>query len=109
LAACEASVCSLVRFFVRISKNKKTRNLAPQLSPLDRLTPRHHQILHGLATGLARKQAASALKISARTYDVHLFTARLRIGALTTAHAAARYAALRTAAGFRIYLMAGSP
>lgn len=54
------------------------------------LSPREISVIHCLARGLSRAQAAAELNISEHTLRVYIESARHKLGALNTTHAVAR-------------------
>jgi DNA-binding NarL/FixJ family response regulator len=51
--------------------DKTLGRVAPQSSPLDRLTPRQREILQLIAEGRSTKQIADTLKLSVKTVETH--------------------------------------
>jgi DNA-binding NarL/FixJ family response regulator len=51
--------------------DKTLGRIAPQNSPLDRLTPRQREILQLIAEGRTTKQIADTLKLSVKTVETH--------------------------------------
>ena len=54
-----------------LSSVPPARRIAPQTSPLDRLTPRQREILQLIAEGRSTKQIAETLSVSVKTVETH--------------------------------------
>ncbi|ABF10448.1 response regulator [Cupriavidus metallidurans] len=76
LAAIQAVLAGRVFYSARIA-----RGMAAQaVSPLDALTPRERDILHGIGRGQANKDIAVQLGVSVRTVETHRLNLKRKLG-----------------------------
>ncbi|MEK7319633.1 response regulator [Cupriavidus metallidurans] len=76
LAAIHAVLAGRVFYSARIA-----RGMAEQaVSPLDALTPRERDILHGIGRGQANKDIAVQLGVSVRTVETHRLNLKRKLG-----------------------------
>ncbi|MEK7694601.1 MAG: response regulator transcription factor [Pseudomonadota bacterium] len=76
LAALHAVLAGRVFYSARIA-----RGMAAQaVSPLDALTPRERDILHGIGRGQANKDIAVQLGVSVRTVETHRLNLKRKLG-----------------------------
>ncbi|MDE4919920.1 DNA-binding NarL/FixJ family response regulator [Cupriavidus metallidurans] len=76
LAAIHAVLAGRVFYSARIA-----RGMAAQaVSPLDALTPRERDILHGIGRGQANKDIAVQLGVSVRTVETHRLNLKRKLG-----------------------------
>lgn len=76
MAAIHAVLAGRVFYSARIA-----RGMAEQaISPLDALTPRERDILHGIGRGQSNKDIASRLGVSVRTVETHRLNLKRKLG-----------------------------
>ncbi|WP_404992225.1 response regulator [Cupriavidus pauculus] len=76
MAAIQAVLAGRMFYSARIA-----RGMAEQtISPLDALTPRERDILHGIGKGLANKEIAAGLGVSVRTVETHRLNLKRKLG-----------------------------
>lgn len=76
LAAIQAVLAGRVFYSARIARGMAEA----AASPLDALTPRERDILHGIGRGLANKDIAAQLGVSVRTVETHRLNLKRKLG-----------------------------
>jgi DNA-binding NarL/FixJ family response regulator len=76
MAAIQAVLAGRVFYSTRIARGMAEH----AISPLDALTPRERDILHGIGRGQSNKDIASGLGVSVRTVETHRLNLKRKLG-----------------------------
>lgn len=76
MAAIQAVLAGRVFYSTRIARGMAEH----AISPLDALTPRERDILHGIGRGQSNKDIASRLGVSVRTVETHRLNLKRKLG-----------------------------